>query len=56
MSAEQKRESHIASMRKYDRKAYALKIKQQKEKVVRKINKIKVEYNAEGLIKLELAI
>jgi hypothetical protein len=56
MSADQKRESHQASMRKYGRKARALAIKQQKEKVVRKIEKIEVEYNAEGFIKLELTL
>jgi hypothetical protein len=54
MSDDQKRESHHGSMRKYGRKVRALGIKRDKEKVIRKINKIEVEYNTDGLIKLEL--
>jgi hypothetical protein len=54
MTVDEKRESHNASMRKYGKKVRALGIKRDKERVVRKIEGIEVEYNEEGLIKLEL--
>jgi hypothetical protein len=54
MTVDEKRESHHVAMRKYGRKVRALGIKRDKEKVIRKINKIEVEYNTDGLIKLEL--
>jgi hypothetical protein len=54
MTVDEKRESHHASMRKYARKKKTLDIKRKKERVVRKIEGIEVEYNEEGLIKLDL--
>jgi hypothetical protein len=54
MTADEKRESHHVSMRKYGRKVRTLGIKRNKERVVRKISDINVEYNKEGLIKLDL--
>lgn len=55
-TAEQKYESHLASLRKYGRKMRALAIKQKKEQVVKKIERMEVEYNEYGLIRLELNI
>jgi hypothetical protein len=55
LTDDQKKESHQASMRKYSRKVRTLAIKRDKEKVIRTIENIEVEYNAEGLIKLDRA-
>ena len=54
-TAEQKHESHLASLRKYYRKMHALEIKEKKDAVVKKIERLEVEYTEEGLIKLELS-
>ena len=54
LTPEQKRINKAESIRKYNRKRRESELKQQKEKVVMQIERLEVEYNEDGMIKLEL--